>query len=281
MKNLLLISILLSSIACKQGEEIYLYDKDDPQYAYFQAQAEEKCIDESKSLNELLKTTEFDNYEVGDIYEYKFKDDKATPNEYYVYLKIEAINANDMTVAFRTTQGGETGENADYSFTEKKFTFEESDALAIYTAVSKGVCAAGDTFLKAKSLSSKSAMIYSFNPGKYRYYTDTDFKTYKQRVGDFYLESGVPTIAVLFNRTITDTIKTESTTTTESFTRISMKNIGDDPEDCKEESYCSFNVAAPVCNITVDPNYYKPGTKTSGTSGWSATQLKSIIQEDC
>jgi hypothetical protein len=268
-----LLFIILSS--CNTSEEIDLYNEYDDEWTALKAMAQTECIDNSAALTALKKSYDFTNYTAGDVFEYSYK---VGTNTYYIYMKIDTIAVPNMFLSVLGTEGSGVIDNQ-----LRTITFTETNAKNIFDTVAAAVCDVDSSMVSGNSLSSSSSLSYNFNPSNYKYYTDTVNGYYEMRTAKYYYDAGIPSLALLFNRTVTDATKTSSTTNSEVSTRETMTNLRLTGDGCLDTTACTFPGAVTACgaSVTVDTTYASPGTETDGTSGYSRSQKRNILDINC
>lgn len=256
MKKLLWLFLLCG---CDTTTERILFTKYDPIYSQLQTYAQSECVNDASFFSLFDTYGEFSSapYEVGDIY----KISQDTGPEAEIYVKIEAINTNDVKLVF----------NSKDDKYKKVVFWEETDHDSLGDFLKTAICNPKYVdYFGSISGKDSAALTYQWFKETIEIADSDDDDSiadeYEKRYDKHTVNINFPSIFYFYNavkerkydndgsddendeQTKTSTITIEEVTGTEECDEDGV----DDNTYCKDFS----TITTPVCTVTVDDDAY-------------------------
>ncbi len=241
-------------ISCDTVEEVYLYDKEDPEYSTLLQMAAQQCVDEAKIFDALDKMRDFENY---GFFNRTYKISQDTQNKTDIYVRVTSVSATQMELTF----------NSSNNDLDKILVFETNDHDDLISELKIMSCNLGlkDHF-SASSLASddnvkltwkKETITVLDSPDD----EDDDPEGYDRREDTFTFDNDLPLVFFYYNATKTAKVKTDEDEQEQSSTsKITIKDVtGEDECNTSSDDYnsnCEFSSVTKVCNIVVNTGIY-------------------------
>jgi hypothetical protein len=241
--------------SCDTVEEIYLFDKKDPEYAELLVMQAAKCVSDAKIFDALDEAKDFLNS--GELYRiYKISQD--TQNLREVFVKITNVTATEMELKF----------NSSDDTLDKVVTFEVADHEALIEELKIVSCTTkySDHFT-ASGLSSTDKMTLKWFRETIVVIDDDDDddepEKYNRRTDTYTFDKDLPLIFFYYNGTKTSNVMdddSEDAKEKTSTSKITITDVtGEDECDPSEDSYnlnCEFSLTSPVCSVEIKTGLY-------------------------
>lgn len=253
MLTLFFIASIISS--CDTVEEIYLFEKKDPEYAELLVMQAAKCVSEANIFDSLDGAKDFLNSgELNRIY----KISQDTQNLREVFVKITNVTATEMELRF----------NSSDDTLDKVVTFEVADHEALIDELKIVSCTTEykDNFT-ASGLSSTDKMTLKWFKETIVVIDDDDDddepEKYNRRTDTYTFDNDLPLIFFYYSATKTSKVMDDDSDDAKEKTSTSKITItdvtGEDECNSSKDGYnlnCEFSLTSPVCSVDVKTGLY-------------------------
>jgi hypothetical protein len=271
-KSLFFVLLFCAFSSCDTIEDIYLYDKDDPEYAELLVMQAAQCVNDANIFDALDIAKDFQNTdELNRIY----KISQDTQNLREIFVKITAVSATEMELRF----------NSSDDTLDKVLTFEVSDHEALIDELKIVSCTKdhADNFT-ATGLSSSDSMTLKWFKETIVVADDDDSddepEKYNRRTDTFTFDNDFPLLFFYYSATKTSNVMDETGDDAKektSTSKITIKDVTSEDEcNASHDDYnlnCEFSLTSPVCSVDIVVGAY-------GTNRFS-DELISMPEANC
>lgn len=240
--------------SCDTVEEVYLYDKDDPEYAELLAMQAAKCVSDANIFDALEGAGDFEG---GDFLNRIYKITQDTQNARTIYVKVTGVTATEMTLKFNSSDDS----------LDKVVLFEASDHNTLMDELKIMACTPDyDGNFSASGLSSNDSMTLKWSKETIVVKDDDDSddepEEYDRRTDTYTFDNDYPLLFFYYNATKVSKVKDDkdSDDIKSSTSKITIKDVTDEDE-CKSSnddfnSSCEFGHTTPLCSVTIETGLY-------------------------